>query len=363
MGKTPDGPITGNRGEWSEIYAFLRLLCDGELHGANADLSVNPAISLKVLKVARMIKGLEFGGAPSGDGTSVKVWYNGGVSLSKAVLERRTTQLLNAILHAPKRDGSFSHEETEAFLRSIGCVAIKAASTEKRDLDVTVQDDHTGGTPTYGFSIKSRLGAPSTLLNAADTTLFSYAVPGLSWADAERLNAIVGRNRYKERAAWLTEHGLRPKFVGMCNATFFRNLQMLDDALPEIMAALLLDSRMEGHTRLDEVCGALAAKNPRGYQDPSLYGVKVRRLLRAAALGMVPGTAWADHDDATGGYIIVKEGGELVAFFVYNRAKFDDYLFHATRFEMPSGDRYHPMRFYRAGGEVRFDLCLQIRFR
>ena len=363
MTKTPDSPITGNRGEWSEIYAFLRLLCDGELHGANADLSVNPKMSLKVLKVARMVGGLEFGGEPSIDGATVKVWYNGGVSLSKAVLERRTTQLLNAILHAPNTGGTFFHEETEAFLRSIGCVAIKATSTEKRDLDVTVKDDHTGGTPTYGFSIKSRLGAPSTLLNAADTTLFSYAVPGLAWADARRLNAIAGKNRYKERAAWLTEHGLRPCFAGMRDATFFRNLQMLDDALPEIVATLLLDSRMAGHTRLDEACDVLAAKNPRGYQDPSLYGVKVRRLLRAAALGMVPGTAWADHDDATGGYIIVKEGGELVAFYVYNRAKFDDYLFHATRFEMPSGDRYHPMHFYRAGGEVRFDLCLQIRFR
>ncbi len=363
MGKTPDAPITGNRGEWSEIYAFLRLLCDGELRGANADLSVNPKMSQKVLKIARMVGGLEFGGEPSVDGATVKVWYNGGVSLSKAVLERRTTQLLNAILAAPTRNGSFSHEETEAFLRSIGCVAIKASSTEKRDLDVTVQDDHTGGTPTYGFSIKSRLGAPSTLLNASDATLFSYAVPGLTWADAERLNAFVGRNRYKERTAWLSEHGLRPRFVGMRDATFFRNLQMLDDALPEIMAALLLGSRMEGYTCLDEACEALAAKNPRGYQDPSLYGVKMRRLLRAAALGMVPGSAWSDHDDATGGYIIVKKDGELVAFYVYNRAKFDDYLFHGTRFEMPSGERYHPMRFYRAGGEVRFDLCLQIRFR
>lgn len=363
MTKTPDDPITGNRGEWSEIYAFLRLLCDGELHGANADLTVDPSMSLKVLKVARLVSGREFGGAPNADGTSVKVWYNGAVSLSKAVLERRATQLLNAILTAPKRGGAFPHGGTEDFLRSIGCVAIKATSAEKRDLDVTVADDHTGGTPTYGFSLKSRLGAAPTLLNAADTTLFSYAVPGLAWGEAEALNAIQGKDRYQERVDWLNTRGLRPRFAEMRNATFFRNLQMLDDALPEITAALLLDSRMNGHTRLAEACGAVARKNPRGYQDPTLYGVKVRRLLRAVALGMVPGSAWADHDDATGGYIIVKESGELVAFFVYNRAKFDDYLFNATRLETPSGDRYRPMRFYRVGAEIRFDLCLQIRFR
>lgn len=362
MPKTPDATITGNRGEWSEIYAFLRLLCDGELYGANADLTVDPEMSLKVLKVARLVGGREFGGAP-GVGTSVDVWYNKTVSLAKAVLERRTTQLLNAILTAPKRGGAFSHKETEAFLREIGCVAIKAASTEKRDLDVTVEDDHTGGTPTYGFSVKSELGAAPTLLNAADTTIFSYAVPGLTWEDAEELNAISGKKRYQERVDRLNARGLRPRFAGMRNATFFHNLQLLDDALPEIMAALLLDSRMSGRTCLDDACEALARRNPRNYQDPTFYGVKVRRLLRAVALGMVPGTAWADRDDATGGYIIVKAGGELVAFFVYNRAEFDDYLFHATRFDTPSGLRYRPMTFYQAGNEIRFDLCLQIRFR
>ena len=309
MTKTPDAPIMGNRGEWSEIYAFLRLLCDGELHGANADLSVDPKMSLKVLKVARLVGGREFGGTPSGDGKPVEVWYNGGVSLDKATLERRTTQLLNAILNAPKMGGAFPHGGTEAFLREIGCVAIKAASKEKRDLDVTVKDDHTGGTPTYGFSVKSELGAAPTLLNAAETTLFSYAVPGLTWAEAEALNAIPGKKRYQERVDRLNARGLRPRFVGMRDATFFRNLQMLDDALPDIMAALLLDSRMTGRMRLDEACGALARANPRNYQDPTLYGVKVRRLLRAAALGMVPGTAWTDRDDATGGYATVQGGG------------------------------------------------------
>ena len=30
--------ITGNRGEWSEVYAFLRLLADGKLFSADENL-------------------------------------------------------------------------------------------------------------------------------------------------------------------------------------------------------------------------------------------------------------------------------------------------------------------------------------
>ncbi len=31
--------ITGNKGEWSEIYTFLKLLADGRLYAADAELN------------------------------------------------------------------------------------------------------------------------------------------------------------------------------------------------------------------------------------------------------------------------------------------------------------------------------------
>ena len=32
--------LKGNRGEWSEVYAFLRILADGEIEPADANLNV-----------------------------------------------------------------------------------------------------------------------------------------------------------------------------------------------------------------------------------------------------------------------------------------------------------------------------------
>lgn len=41
--------------------------------------------------------------------------------------------------------------------------------------------------------------------------------------------------------------------------------------------------------------------------------------LRNVALGMGSATPWADKDDATGGYIVVRPDGGLVASYIYNR--------------------------------------------
>ena len=46
--------LKGNRGEWSEVYAFLRILADGEIKPADAnlnELSDEPAIP--VIRVIR----------------------------------------------------------------------------------------------------------------------------------------------------------------------------------------------------------------------------------------------------------------------------------------------------------------------
>lgn len=367
MGKTPDGPITGNRGEWSEIYAFLRLLCDGELHGANADLSPDENQCLDVIRVARRHGASVFRGEILPDG-SVALWYNGARTVSRKELKSIVMLLLAKIKESPKGSGSFAEPGTEAFLRSIGCVAIKASSRDKKDLDVTVLDNHVGGEQTYGLSIKSELGASPTLLNATGATQFEYEVTGLDEAQARAIMAItpetVGKRKwFLERAVALRESGARIRLVAVKKPAFRRNLLLLDDALPEILGEMLLVYTLNRKTSVAEACAHVAAQDPRGYGDPSLYTFKVRRFLRAVALGMEPGTPWQDSDEATGGYLIVTKEGELVAFYVYNRAKLDDYLFHATRFETPSTKRTDILNLRRVGDAWRFFLTLQIRFR
>lgn len=63
-------------------------------------------------------------------------------------------------------------------MTSINCITLKASSTAKTDITIVVHDQRTNQQPTLGFSIKSQLGSPSTLLNAGKTTNFIYKING-----------------------------------------------------------------------------------------------------------------------------------------------------------------------------------------
>ena len=61
-------------------------------------------------------------------------------------------------------------------------------------------------------------------------------------------------------------------------------------------------------------------------QGHDLYGFKVKSFMVAIALGMMPATIWDGRYEATGGYIIVKESGDMICFHVYDRNLLEDIL-------------------------------------
>ena len=52
--------LTGNIGEWSEIYTFFKLLADGKLHAANADLSLDSSSYYPIVKIIRQQKNFTY---------------------------------------------------------------------------------------------------------------------------------------------------------------------------------------------------------------------------------------------------------------------------------------------------------------
>ena len=53
------------------------------------------------------------------------------------------------------------------------------------------------------------------------------------------------------------------------------------------------------------------------------------------ALGMMPASQWKGKYEATGGYIIVKEDGDILCYHIYNRNEFREYLYNNTKFDTP----------------------------
>ena len=66
-----------------------------------------------------------------------------------------------------------------------------------------------------GFSIKSQLGSPSTLLNAGKTTNFIYEIVGanLSESQIEQINSIATRSKIMDRIIQIQKKGAQFNFI------------------------------------------------------------------------------------------------------------------------------------------------------
>jgi hypothetical protein len=106
----------------------------------------------------------------------------------------------------------------------------------------------------------------------------------------------------------------------------------------------------------------LEERDPLRMDNPGYYAYKMKTVLCAFALGMIPSEPWGGIEDANGGYIVVKEDGDVVCFFLYDRNEFEDYLLGCTEFERGSTSRHGYLSIYEDGGEYFMKLNLQIRF-
>ena len=94
-----------------------------------------------------------------------------------------------------------------------------------------------------------------------------------------------------------------------------------------------------------------------------MYEYKFKKFLCSCALGMKPAKKWDGLDEANGGYIIVKADGEILAYHIYNRNFFEQYLLDNTIFERASTSKHDYMQLYEKDGEMFIKLNLQVRFR
>jgi type II restriction enzyme len=357
--------LTGNRGEWSELYALFKILGDKELHPGDASLNRIQKIVYPVIEVLRLEAGVER--RYSFDSNLVVVSADGNEACRMSV-ERfmHQAQVLFSEINAGV-GSAFEAVNTQSFLDKIKCVALKAGSSDKSDITVIIHDSRVSSEQQLGFSIKSQLGSASTLLNASGATLFIYEIErGLTEEDVERINGINTKTKIGDRVNAIIDAGGILKFRRVSSSIFENNLVMIDSCMPEILAEMLLIHRTEKESTLSNLTALLKENNPIGFDTESghnFYEYKIKRLLTDSALGMVPQTRWEGRYDATGGYIVVKSDGDVVCYHIYDKNAFEDYLLHNTKIETPSSSRHDFGSLYREDGKLFFALCLQIRFK
>lgn len=353
--------LTGNKGEWSELYALVKLLSEGKLYAADENTQRLNDIYFPIIKIMRNERNDKCLDFLIRDGLCVEVYRNNEFvrSIDKERLQAYADYLYRSICNGSNR--AFSLDESENIMGELECEKLKAPSTDKADITMQVHDIHTGYEPICGFSIKSELGNAPTLLNASKATNFVFCVSGISDEEATNINAIDTREKIKDRIATIVENGTL-SFVGALNDTFASNLMLIDSRMEEMMGHILLKHYISGENNCERILEQIEGENPMGFPRRNFYKYKFKKLLCSIALGMVPSREWDGIDDANGGYIIVTETGDCLAYHLYNRDAFEDYLLKNARFERASTSRHDFASIYERDGQKYINLNLQIRF-
>lgn len=186
-----------NKGEWSELYAFARLLKDGRVYAADENVNRIEDVyfpNLKIIRAESEERLFEYK-----PGQMIRIYKNGDLleEVSVENVEENAQLLFKKIFEGGKEKGAFEINEIDEFLETMHVSKIKASSLDKADMTLQIHDIHTGFNPVVGFSVKSDVGSPPTLLNAGKNTRIVYEITGITDADVEEINSI-DKNKCKE---------------------------------------------------------------------------------------------------------------------------------------------------------------------
>lgn len=354
--------LKGNKGEWSELYAFFKLLADGRLYCGDGRLNRYDDKFYPILEIFRddsinrcsyKVQAAKNNILVAGDMVNIEV--------SQEEFRREATVLLERI-KTMDRNTDFSY--IEPFMDMIGSHSVKAKSADKADIRIVIHNLNTGSKPELGYSIKSKLGADSTLINSnKDGTNFIYHVHGLSSQQIDTFNSF---DKFKKKFDFLKSVDATVSFCKTANDILHNNLTMIDLGLERIVADSLLDYYSGNGRTLEEVTNHISVVDPLKIANNTgqpMYEYKVKQFLLAFALGVTCSTPWYGSFHANGGYIVVKEDGDIVCYHFFDRNDLEDYLFYNTRFETPSTSRHLFGNIYKEDGMDYLKLNLQVRFK
>src|SRR5699024_1029955 len=129
------------------------------------------------------------------------------------------------------------------------------------------------------------------------------------------------RNKIKRRISEIYNKAFSIEYFNMPNEMFKKNLQLIDSSLLFIIAEILKENYLENISGLDDVVDQIGVKDWCNFglsHHHKFYDYNVKNFLADSVLGMTPAKVWIGDYDATGGYIIVREDGEIVCYHIYN---------------------------------------------
>ena len=375
--------MKGNKGEWSEVYIFLKLLVDGRIYAADKNLRRIPDTYLDIIRILREEHPNEvYDYLP---GNTVSITKNDtlvGPNLPKAEYNQIKDEIWNYMKQSS--GGSIVIPDAEKFLSKIHITKLKSPAFSKskifggtEDITMEVSDYRSGMETVLSFSCKSDLTAASTLFNASgDNTNFVFEVVGpIDDNVMDEFNSLTNEKGHiliGKRIQYLKDLGCDLIFERPFKKYAERNLILSGGKeMPLLVGALLKhyywdnEGNASGSSVMDGI-SYLISHDIAEYHVSNvadLYKRKIGVLLFDMFTGMRLSKDWDGKASVNGGYIVVKGDGDVVAFHSILAEQFKEFLIHSLAFESPSASRHHYMSIYKVDGKYKLNLNMQIRFK
>ena len=373
-----------NKGEWSEHFALFHIINSRKLVLGNKEL-VPTGKMLKINKIK------------TSDATSIIDFNNDETIEIKNKLENteislNKNEIINEnILHELFTEiqtgsgRSFHAKKISNLLKKIGLSSFKGGGSKTKS-DI-ILDINTGNYSILdeGFSIKSFIGNPPTLLNASkDNTNLIFSIEGcndvlmkktnsiISKKDFEKLiklNALprdykISNQKIRDRLKFLIKNKCKIKFYKAATNCLAHNLKMVDSNMTEILSRVLLDYYLFGkpilidRINLSQENGSFSSFN---YTDLDQIYNCFKRLLVGFQFGIFQKTKWDGQMEANG-MIVIKSTGEQISFHRIDEYNLGEYLLNSIKFDKPSTSRHGYASVYKNGRDYLIKLNLQLRF-
>lgn len=383
--------IKGNKGEWSELYVFTKLLAEGKLYQSDINLNRDEENYYEITKAYREESNSTLEFERNSEVSIYRIDNTKRVLLGELSIDYfsgKAADILNGIINGKGK--SFEIESVNDYIDETKIQKLTALVTSKSDINLRIYDHRLSKETDLGFSIKSLLGQDSTLFNTGPGNNFIFEIENNLKTSVDEFNRETykpsgGMSKITARLKKIdSELGLKIKFKEVQSKQLWRNLKMIDGDLPEVLAYSLLYRWLYRDASLLKVSEILEEKDPLNFysgdkSDQKLYEYKLKRFLAECAMGMTSETPWHGIYDATGGVIIAKKDGDIVCFHIYDFNLFREYLINNTMFEQPStGEdednpgyirtkkgtkKYYYGWLYEENDKLYFKINLQIRFK
>lgn len=355
---------TKNKGEWSELLVFIKILLEQRILLSDANLEPTDNY-FKVSKVTGNNINLDFL-LTSQDQIEIvnkKTREIEKVKISQLINSDILNNLVNLIKTAK---ATFLIPEFELIQNTLGLTVIKGGiSSQKADIILDIENEIVSK-ENEGFSIKSFLGSKPTLLNASGNTNFKFEIEHLSWDKVDEINAINTRNKLTDRIKAIEKYGGVFKYVIPEKKTMEYHLKMVDSYMPEIIGSILLTFYRQRISAISQIIDFIHNDtdliNRLHYEDKNWLVSKVKQLLVDILLGFFAGSKWDGTYEAHG-TIIVKKTGDQVAFHIIDIESLKSYLFNNIKLDTPSTTRHRYGKLIMENDKkLYFKLNLQLRF-